>query len=314
MVAPGRSCPIGYRYAPESIGATQPIVADVLYVVGGLYGNPFALDTVFDAAAREAGRVAIIFSGDFHWFDAEVTLFSRIDHAVMANHALRGNVETELALPSGEAGCGCAYPDWVGEGEVERSNAILRRLSEVAAKTHDNLRRYANLPMHAGARVGGVRVAIVHGDGASLSGWTFAQENLRNGADAASVMLGRINADIIASTHTCLPIARRFATPQGERWLFNNGAAGMPNFQGDLRGLCTRIAHAPSGRALYGAKVNDVVVEAIPLELGGDAWVRQFDTIWSEFSPAAVSYRQRITQGTRYEFAQALGEGIHILR
>ena len=50
---PGRSCPLHYRYSPTVFAGTSTILADTLYVVGGLYGNPFALETVVDMAERE---------------------------------------------------------------------------------------------------------------------------------------------------------------------------------------------------------------------------------------------------------------------
>ena len=44
---PGRSCPLHYRYRPEVFAIEAPAhlrSLDVLYVVGGLYGNPLALE------------------------------------------------------------------------------------------------------------------------------------------------------------------------------------------------------------------------------------------------------------------------------
>ena len=43
----GRSCPLAYRYKPESLCREPAHVSeDVLYIVGGLYGNAFALDEI----------------------------------------------------------------------------------------------------------------------------------------------------------------------------------------------------------------------------------------------------------------------------
>ena len=59
-------------------------------------------------------------------------MFDRVQREVLAHTAMRCNVETELAdeEASQDAGCGCAYPDWVGDA-VERSNRILNRLRGV---------------------------------------------------------------------------------------------------------------------------------------------------------------------------------------
>ena len=122
---PGRSCPLHYRYAPEGFARPADVPPlDVLYVVGGLYGNELALDRALELFAAERGRARLVFNGDFHWFDADAEVFARVQRQVLAHTALRGNVETELAAepPAGndDAGCGCAYPEWVGDAVVER--------------------------------------------------------------------------------------------------------------------------------------------------------------------------------------------------
>ncbi len=50
MARPGRSCPRHYRYSPAVFARAADIKAQSLYVVGGLYGNPFALETVLALA------------------------------------------------------------------------------------------------------------------------------------------------------------------------------------------------------------------------------------------------------------------------
>jgi len=40
----GRSCPLAYRYRAERLCAEPiPVSGGVVYVIGGLYGNPHAL-------------------------------------------------------------------------------------------------------------------------------------------------------------------------------------------------------------------------------------------------------------------------------
>lgn len=309
---PCRSCPLHYRY-PDSVFSTAPsIEAEVLYVVGGLYGNPFALDALLERVARERLAARIVFNGDFHWFDADEALFGRINRGVLGHAALRGNVETEItAVDDSDAGCGCGYPDWVDDADVDRSNHILGRLREVACGDPDALARLATLPMHAIARVGGARIALVHGDTGSLAGWDFSQERLAADPAAVATLLGRVDADVIACTHTCLPVAQRFATARGERWLVNNGSAGMANFAGDPRGLVTRIAPEPAADALYrgGALGGRLSVEAIPLDWNHAEWLRTFDALWPAGSDAALSYRRRIVQGPAYPLERAARDG-----
>jgi hypothetical protein len=127
----GRSCPLAYQYQPEALAQPAQLEADALYVVGGLYGNPAALQAVLERAADEPGGPAtIVFNGDFHWLDLDPEDFQAISEAVLGHHATKGNVEAELAAEGSDedAGCGCAYPDYVGDDVVERSNQIIGRL------------------------------------------------------------------------------------------------------------------------------------------------------------------------------------------
>jgi predicted phosphodiesterase len=303
LTAPGRTCPLSYRYAPESLRRTPELAADTVWIAGGLYGNPFALESLLALYERERGTKALVFNGDFHWFDVDPQTFSHIDAAVTKFHALRGNVETELAVPGDGAGCGCAYPDWVDNGTVERSNAIIERLRAAARDT----RALAALPMHLVAQVGEARVAIVHGDFESLAGWGFSQETLSTsqGRLSAHEAFDRAQVDIFASSHTCLPVLQRFGA---SRAIVNNGSAGMPNFRGELYGVVTRISIHPSDDALYRLECNDVHVEAIALRYDQAAWEKRFLEWWPAGSPAHRSYYGRITNGPSYVVGQALRE------
>jgi hypothetical protein len=172
-------CPRDYRYAPQVFDRPADLRADVLYVVGGLYGNRAALDVIENLAADESGPVTIVFNGDFHWFDAEPTWFAEIDDRVARRPALRGNIETEIARTDDiGAGCGCAYPDKVSGDVVTRSNAIMSELRD--AVTVERAKRLGALPMHLVAMVGGLRIGVLHGDATSLAGWDFAYDRLAN--------------------------------------------------------------------------------------------------------------------------------------
>src|SRR5207245_2527491 len=185
-----------YRYGPDALRGKPSLHADSLWIAGGLYGNPLALEALLQAYERERGSKALVFNGDFHWFDVDAADFGRINEVVLAFHATRGNVETELATPQDGAGCGCGYPDWVGDDTVQRSNRILERLRATAERLPHTLAPLRALPMHLGAQVGDARIAIVHGDADSLAGWGFSQEalvtrdgsrNARAAFDAAGV-------------------------------------------------------------------------------------------------------------------------------
>jgi len=100
--APGRSCPLHYRYRPDVFRrAADPgcVALEVLYVVGGLYGHAGALAQIVSLFDAEAGRKRLVFNGDFNWFDVEPVAFEALNTTVLDFDALRGNVETELADP-----------------------------------------------------------------------------------------------------------------------------------------------------------------------------------------------------------------------
>ena len=75
----GRSCPLAYQYQPEALAQPAQLEADTLYVAGGLYGNPAALQAVLERAADEPGGPAtIVFNGDFHWLDIDPEDFQAV--------------------------------------------------------------------------------------------------------------------------------------------------------------------------------------------------------------------------------------------
>lgn len=303
VVNPGRTCPVAYQYGAAALNRRAELQADTLWIAGGLYGNPFALERLLERYDAEPGSKALVFNGDFHWFDVDD--FRRIDDAVAAHRATRGNVETELATPLDGAGCGCGYPEWVDDRTVERSNRIIERLRGAAGRYPDSLRRLAALPMHLVAEVAGERVAVVHGDADGLAGWGFSQESLATfeGRRAAQAAFERAGARAFASSHTCLPVLAWFP---GERIVVNNGAAGMPNFRGTRYGIATRISARRSDDALYAQRAGALHVEAVALEYDAAAWEQRFLAQWAAGSDAHRSYYQRIANGPNYSAGEAL--------
>jgi hypothetical protein len=298
-LTPGRNCPLSYRYSPRVFDRPPEIVADTLYVVGGLYGNVEALAALGALVAREPGGATIVFNGDFHWFDIAEADFAAIEAGVARHPALRGNVETEIAGEDSGAGCGCAYPADVSDAVVSRSNQILGLLRATTRRASGARERLARLPMHLVARVGEARVGIVHGDAASLAGWGFAAERLADSGHDRWVesMFRDARVDVFASTHTCLPALRRYEGGV----VANNGAAGMPNFPGVRAGLVTRIGRRPFGGkvAMSGAKAAGASVEIVALEYDPERWERRFTASWPSGSPAHDSYYRRIVEGPR---------------
>ena len=304
----GRNCPRDYAYAPAVLARASDFAADTLYVVGGLYGNHAALEAVERLAARE--RAQIVFNGDFHWFDAEPEWFAGIERGVAPHRALRGNIETEIAREEDVgAGCGCAYPDSVDDGVVQRSNVILAQLR---AEISDAARaRLAALPMHLVAQVGGLRIGVVHGDAASLAGWRFGQDALDDAANKRWLSAVRADSkiDVFACTHTCLAALRDLTLETGRLTVINNGAAGMANFTGSRFGVVTRIATTPSPhRPLYGLTRDGVHIDALAVAYDHSAFLDRFLKRWPPGSPAYESYYQRIISGPAYRLERAAAQ------
>jgi hypothetical protein len=308
--SPGRSCPLAYGYSPSVFRRTAEIEAETVYAIGGLYGNPFALDAIFALAAAEPVAPTLVFNGDFNWFDAVPDDFAALNARVLEHVALRGNVETELASDDGAAGCGCAYPDWVGDAEVAWSNAILATLRETARGFPELRARLGALPMHAVAGVGGERIALVHGDAWSLAGWNFSQERLLEDPSQVAAAFAEAGVRAFASSHTCLPVLQPIDLRDGRRLIANNGAAGMPNFRGTRFGLVTRISAHPRGDALYGERLGSICVEALAVRYDHAAWLEWFDARWPEGTPASASYRRRIVDGPSYDVEQAVRSAV----
>ncbi|MGQ0523953.1 MAG: metallophosphoesterase family protein [Betaproteobacteria bacterium] len=306
---PGRSCPLHYRTSPARLAGEADLAADTLYIAGGLYGNLPALEALLDMAARERGSATLIFNGDFNWFDVDAETYSAINHEVLRHVALRGNVETEIAGDDPAAGCGCAYPESVTDAEVQRSNEITEQLRATARRFPLLRAHLARLPMQLTAMVGGMRVGIVHGDAHSLAGWRYAEEALR-GEEAQAALADDFTQSgcrVIASSHTCLPVAVDCATAHGRCVLINNGAAGMPNFTDTRHGVITRVALAAATHVapLYATRLERVVIEALPLRYDHDRWVRSFLRDWPAGTPAHRSYFRRISHGPPYRLGDA---------
>ncbi|MBE0550663.1 MAG: hypothetical protein IH627_23965 [Rubrivivax sp.] len=308
--APGRVCPLRYRYGAAAIARAEERHVPTLYVVGGLYGNLPALDAVEAMARAEATAATLCFNGDFNWFNVADDAFAEINRRVLAHDAILGNVEAEFDAPSDDAGCGCAYPASVDAGVVERSNRIHQALKATATRHAAIRQRIALLPMFARYRVAGCRVAVVHGDADALAGWGFdvnalddpaALPWLRSSFQSAGV-------DVFASTHTCLPALRDSELAPGRHgWVVNNGAAGMPNFSGELAGLVTRIAATASPwPVLHEVQVASAFVALLPVHFDNARWQAEFLAQWPAGSPAWASYFGRITRGPAYAPGQAL--------
>lgn len=323
MAGPGRSCPIAYRYQPEDLSGPAAFTAGTLYVVGGLYGNPHALDAVLARAAAEPTRPEIVFNGDFHYLDADPATFAAVAAGVLAQRATLGNVEYALTAGATDVGCGCDYPDYVPDAVVECSNAVVARLRATAAADPVHLTRLAALPRHVTAVVGGRRVGIVHGDPESLAGWRLALEAVEptdpdarhragfTGTPTTSAQVvdwcHRARIEVLCCTHTGLPYAQDHTDGQARYLVVNNGCAGLPSFAGTRHGVLTRLSTdpAPPADSLYGLDLGGLRVDALPVRYDHRGWVADFERTWPPGSPGHRGYHDRVTNSTWLTAAHA---------
>jgi hypothetical protein len=327
----GRSCPLAYRYQPEALAQPAQLEADTLYVVGGLYGNPAALAAVLERAHQEPdGPATIVFNGDFHWLDVDPDDFRTISETVLAHHAIKGNVEAELAAEDETAGCGCAYPDYISDDVVDRSNEIITRLRATAGQFPELVGRLGELPRHVTASVGGERVGILHGDPEALAGWRLALEAMEPGDPQVRRQVGwrgqpttptelldwfgRAEVSVFASTHTGLPYAQAIADGRRRRLVINNGAAGLPAFAGTTYGVMTRLSSdpRPPPDSLYGTTIRALRCDALPVRFDHQRWQKRFLAQWPPGSPGHRSYFGRITGGTHLRLVQAARRGVQL--
>ncbi len=307
----GRSCPIRYQYGAAKIAQAPAIPCDVLYVVGGLYGNPYALDAIEALAAQETGVVRICFNGDFNWFNKSPDGFLAINQRVLKHDCILGNVEAELGEALDVADCGCAYPENVDQGVVDRSNFIHTELKRTAQQQPELLARLLEKPFFARYGVGGLNVAVVHGDGDSLAGWRFDPVHLSRSDEAPwrVSLFDKAQVNVFASSHTCSAAFHLEPLPGGRTGLIsNNGAAGMPSAPGSLDGLFTRISASAlseqipeqareQSRVLQATQIDGLWIEQVRVQFDQAKWQQHFLSEWPEGSAAHTSYFKRISQG-----------------
>jgi hypothetical protein len=317
----GRFCPTDYRLPINAFSvASSANDCDVLYVVGGLYGNTAALKVILQAFDAElAGNKRLVFNGDFHWFDIAENQFSEIETLTSPHLRLRGNVETELARVQSELeadpGCGCAYPADVADSVVDYSNRITTQLRRTYqfVKTRSAHAGLETLPMTARLEVAGIGVGITHGDDQSLAGWRFAQNNIaQTFAEGLGDVMQVSDIHVLASSHTCLPVLYT----QSNRAVINNGAAGMSNFLNTTHGLITRIANGNlpadscplpiSYESKMQIKGQPLRLQALEVSFNDESWQSLFTSQWPPGSPGYLSYWDRIQRGPDYSLEEAM--------
>jgi hypothetical protein len=309
------ACPLAYHYRPEELAVPPAFTCPTLYVVGGMYGNPYALDAVLARASTEPGPPEIVFNGDFHYLDVDPDVFRAVDDGVRAHHAIQGNIEYALGTADDTLGCGCDYPDYVADAVVADSNAVVAQL-RTASAAGERYSWLGELARYLTVAVGEHRVGVVHGDPENLAGWKLALEAVepqdpqiraRTGftgpsttTDQVRDWLQRARVDALCCTHTGLPYAQDYPHPGGRGLVVNNGCAGLPDFAGRHHGVFTRLSiHTePPPDSLYGTTLAGLRFDALPVDYDHRAWTAHFLDAWPPGTPAHRNYRDRIEQGT----------------
>ena len=73
----GRNCSLEYILQKDWTKKSKKLEEEVIYIVGGLYGNRYALEIINKMAQDENAKV--VFNGDMHWFDVEKEDFLMIE-------------------------------------------------------------------------------------------------------------------------------------------------------------------------------------------------------------------------------------------
>ena len=237
----------------------------------------------------------VVFNGDMHWFDVEKEDFLNTEELSKDSIKLLGNVEFELLNNTSSLGCGCNYPEDVSDGVVERSNVIHNMMKENIKGDqilNDIKERSKTLVLD----FFGKKIAITHGDEKSMSGWKCSNENLKLESRKKELdnWFKENDIDILVTTHTCLPVVY----DNGRNIVINNGAAGMANIQGETFGLFTRIAKDSHKKTIYSEYRDGLHIELVKVDFDIEKFKLWFEKVWPDDSPASISYKNRILNGT----------------
>ena len=229
---------------------------------------------------------------------------------VLAHHAIRGNVETEIAVDASGAGCGCAYPLDVSDAEVSRSNRILERLRDTARAFPQIRDALGALPMNLVATSG--RCARGHrawrcGLARGL-GLRARPDGRARGTGAGSRTHFAIPAWTSSRARTracrrCAPSTSARARSRSPTMAPRGCRTSRVAPRGSSRGSASNPSAAPRST---GRRCAACYVEAIEIAYDRDRWARRFLASWPEGSPAHESYWRRISEGPRFQLESAL--------
>jgi predicted phosphodiesterase len=198
------------------VSANGPVL-----VFGGPYGNLEATR----ALLTEARRLAIppdhiICTGDIvaYCADPVATLDLVQDSGI---HVVMGNCDEQLGTNADD--CGCGFPEG---SSCDRLSAAWYAYAD-ARVTPTHRRWLAALPRRVVLKIGGLRLAVVHGTSSEISRFVFASTP----ALAKKRDLDAVGCDGIVAGHCGLPFTQVI---DGRLW-HNPGVIGMPAHDGTPR-------------------------------------------------------------------------------
>ncbi len=87
-------------------------------------------------------------------------------------------MEAELSNPSENAGCGCAYPDYVTDDVVVNSNLIMDKMKECSKDFPEINMKLGLLSKFKKIKIGKLNILILHGDVESIAGWKLSIDSM----------------------------------------------------------------------------------------------------------------------------------------
>lgn len=204
-----------------------------LLVCGGAYGNLQALEAL--AAFQAQAGIAdshVIHTGDAVAYCADTEAATQFI-ARRGWHAIKGNVEEQIA--AGALDCGCGFE----EGSA-CDVASARWYAHAVATLSDTSKAWmAGLPSRLIFEMNGVRTAVVHGSVQQTNRFMWAslpETDFANELDASG-------ADLVIAGHTGIAFTKMI----GSRCWHNSGALGMPANDGTQRVWISQLAPLDGG-------------------------------------------------------------------
>ena len=204
-----------------------------LLVCGGAYGNLQALETltVFQAQAGIPDS-HVIHTGDAVAYCADTEAATKFI-ASRGWHAIKGNVEEQIA--AGAQDCGCGF-DEGSACDVASARWYAHAVATLSAHSKSWM---AAQPSHLAFEMNGLRVRVVHGSVRQTNRFMWA--SLPEAEFTAELDLA--GADMVIAGHTGIPFTRVI----GDRCWHNSGALGMPANDATRRVWISVLAPADNG-------------------------------------------------------------------